>query len=1450
MKRTLLFWLLLILLGIGNELRAQTASITQGCEPLTVSFTAPAGSSTYFWDFDDGATANQQNPDNTFTDPGTYTVEFSESAGGPVVGTITIDVYPQPVPEFTASPVDGCSPLNVSFDDITQVGAGVIIQGYTWVFGDGGIASGASPNHVFTEAGNHFVSLEIQTNLPSCNTTELYNDVIFVINSPSTSFSTTPAPASACDPPLEVSFNNNSSSSSPLTYHWNFGNGNSSTEEDPASQTYTTDGSFTVILTATDTFGCTGTFQQTVNIGGPTTSFAIPDTVCLGDSILMDNQSTPGFYTWQFAPGNIPVASGLSEPWVHFLTPGIQDVTLTTSNAGCSSDTTIQIFVEDPSAAFTSDPSAFCHEPTNVQFVPLNPGYAVYEWMFFHDSTESSLVSPIYTVQNYDTTEYSWYGNDSLITRLIVESSAGCRDTMWHVDTLWMPNAAFFPDVAEGCAPLEVMFYDSSTAMNDIISWEWHLGDGQIITEASSNPQTVTYTNPGHYDSYLIIQTIDGCIDTSYNVTTIVGDQLNPSFTVDLTTVCPGDPIQFTNTTVGSDSVDVWHYYSETNRQFHCFDDPNPTWSFTTETGLQDVVMMVGWNGCYSTTLVEDLIQVDGPIAEIFFNCECDQPFVIEFENRSHDYTDIVWDFGDTNTSTAEDPTHTYAATGDYTVTLTATNSTTGCPISVDSAKVFIRDIQAQFVSDSVICSGVGSPFDASLSQDVHAECWGGYTWQFDNPAMRPITTTNPTHPIEFPASGTYGVTLIVKDINDCKDTISSDVGIYDLQTNFQVSDNLICSPTEVVFTDLTTSDTTVASWNWDFGDMTSSVDQNPTHIYSGFQDTLWLEMIAIDAVGCTDTSEWFLTMYDPISHINTSPFNPNLCVGETAGFFATDYTAGGSNLNWDWDFGDGGTASEQNPTHQFDSAGTFFVEMIYTEIASGCIDSTSTSVNVQAYPIADFVSDGDSLPVFCNPQNVVFTNTSEAAGALSSWWDMGNGNNSSTNPAGTVYTSGTYTVTLITTTTYGCADTVARDFIVVGPEGSFMIDKDTICRGEEITFTLTDTNEVFNFLWDFGDGNSAENIDPVSHTYTFVPPSGQTFGKLIVTGLGGECPAEMTIPIYIHEVIADFQRNDGIDTALCFQPYPFENLSLNSDVFYWNFGDGNESFGEEPGLYEYAAPGTYEVILGVRNEILGCTDTIIKDIILHPIPEIAALGDTICEGDVGDLLVIDIDSTATYTWVSTVPVAGPNDPETTSQPFFTEDYIVNVVDTNSCINSDSTTIFVINQLDLMDWDTTIVIGDSICLPMDATEGLYIFEWTPTTAMDCDTCSSPCVQPLELITYSVEVTDILGCFTSEADFRVDIHPETFIAMPTTFTPNGDGANDYFYVEGWGIKELLEYRVFNRWGEELFLTTNQEEGWDGHYKGVLQNNDVYVYKVRALTWRDEVKSLEGYFNLLR
>ncbi len=132
--------------------------------------------------------------------------------------------------------------------------------------------------------------------------------------------------------------------------------------------------------------------------------------------------------------------------------------------------------------------------------------------------------------------------------------------------------------------------------------------------------------------------------------------------------------------------------------------------------------------------------------------------------------------------------------------------------------------------------------------------------------------------------------------------------------------------------------------------------------------------------------------------------------------------------------------------------------------------------------------------------------------------------------------------------------------------------------------------------------------------------------------------------------------------------------------------------------------------------------------------------------------------------------------------------------------------------------------------------------------MSCTDCPNPQIQPLEDVTYEVIMED--SCTQANAKFVIDVKPEMFISLPTTFTPNADGHNDIVYVKGWGIKDLLSFEIYNRWGELVFKTSEISEGWNGFYKGILQNNDTYVYKVKALSWRNTELEKEGHFNLMR
>ena len=104
---------------------AQSASETVACAPVSIEFTAPENATSFFWNFNNGATSTEANPTNTFIQPGTFEVEFSNVQGGDVIGTITINVFETPTVSFAQDPEIGCAPANVVLTNTTNIPDGV-----------------------------------------------------------------------------------------------------------------------------------------------------------------------------------------------------------------------------------------------------------------------------------------------------------------------------------------------------------------------------------------------------------------------------------------------------------------------------------------------------------------------------------------------------------------------------------------------------------------------------------------------------------------------------------------------------------------------------------------------------------------------------------------------------------------------------------------------------------------------------------------------------------------------------------------------------------------------------------------------------------------------------------------------------------------------------------------------------------------------------------------------------------------------------------------------------------------------------------------------------------------------------------------------------------------------------------------------------------------------------
>lgn len=1456
-KQLSVFITLLIVLLFSSTGRSQTADKQEGCSPLTVKFTAPGGASGYFWDFKDGSTSVLQNPVRIFTQPGNYVVEFRESAGGPIIGTVPVTIYEKPDLDVLANPASGCAPLITFLQQNNTISPGINVTNFSWSFGDGNASSGPSVVNTYENAGSYTVALSIETNKENCDVSEIFPDLITVSAGPQVAFTTDPNPPVACTPPLNVSFTNETLGNN-IDYFWNFGNGNTSTEENPADQAFIFAGEYTISLTATDSTGCSTSTQADVKIGQPTANFIIPDTVCVNEPVVMENLSGAGVYSWSFGPGASPTTATVANPEVIFTQAGTYNVSLNVTAGTCAGDTSFTVYAQELNADFVADPTFSCSAPFEVSFSPLDTTADFYSWDF-GDNQTSTDTTPVHTYFRPDTSEYSLSTSTIFTAALTVSSSAGCTITSSQEITLNESKALFMPNVTKGCVPLDVTFSDSSLYDVEPLLWVYHYGDGMIDTFNTEGPHTHTYSDTGSFEVKLVIIDANGCRDTSYGVLIETGIPLTPIFNTNLVKVCPGDTLKLSDFT-NNPHIDAWHFETDGNRSFHCYGDSVLFWAFNNDAGLMDVTLTVEYNGCYSSATKNNYIFVEGPIAHIDYEITCDNPFNVQFRDSSQEATNILWNFGDGQISSQPNPVHTYAATGDYLVTLTAFNTGNNCEPSIDSVIVHIRDIQASINLDTALCDGVTYDLDGSQSQDVDADCWKGYTWFFT--FNRPITTQDSITSQLFDSPGDHQVSLEVTDINGCKDTAVLDVTVYQVSAQFSADKDLICFPADVQFNADSSfaAISNIESYEWDFGDGTTLEDVvNPVHTYQNASSnpiTVTLKVVEDSPASCSNTTTLTINYYTPISSISTNPFPAQLCVGEEISFSATDYTAQGSSLTFDWDFDNNETGDGQNVSTIYNAPGTYNVLLSFEEIATGCTGSTSTTVQVQDFPVAAFTSPLDDEDVLCAPIAVAsFTNSSISTAPIGQiLWDFGNNQTGIGQTSTTSFDKGTFVVQMIASTTFGCRDTTTKEYTVVGPEGDFSVDDDLICKGDVVTFTLQDTADVTSYQWDFGDGTTLDNVNPAAHKYATLPPSGETVARLILQSKEG-CEIILEETISFHIVLADFipQGNDYI--ACIEESIQLISTSSNANSFQWDFGDGDISVEQEPQT-TYEESGTYTVQLIVLNTTNGCRDTISKLLAVAPDPVPVIIPDTICEEDAATLTVTTPENGSTYIWSPGALVLEDTANTTTTISLIEPtSFTVTEINSEGCIGSSLPVEIVVLPLpDIIEAiDTITCPNQPLALPVSKLEN-YAFVLTPIeNAVDLEG-EFPVVQVSEATQLELEVTDVfgVGCSTGIIPVSIDV-PNEEMLVPDIFTPNNDGLNDYFnFVPA--IKNatltVLRFQIYNRFGQLVYDNETPDDGWDGNINGKNAEPDSYIYMIEAAIEGCANQTFEGEVLLLR
>ncbi|MBX2930628.1 MAG: PKD domain-containing protein [Chitinophagaceae bacterium] len=1148
------------------------ANSISGCAPILVNFQDTSiGNPTYWkWDLGNGTISYHQNPSTTYFTPGTYTIQLivgNHNETDTIVKTSYITVFDKPVVNFTTNNTNGCSPLKIQFIDISSSLSDSIVQ-WQWDFGDGSISSVQYPTYTYNTLGEYNVKLKV-TNSHGCLSAIEKDKLIKVEGSLQAGFNHT-ANAVGCTLPMSVSFSNTSFGTGVLNYQWFFGDGATSTEANPVHN-YMTAGTYSVTLIVHNSNGCTDTLkkQNIINIGTVEANFNLPDSICAGTQLDLFNISTPSTIanSWLFGNGTF---STQNNPSVTYTTEGIYTIKLINDFGSCidSVEKSIKVLAK-PNADFFALDTASCSLPFQVQFTNNSMGGKFYQWNF-GDGNTSTLQNPAHS--------FSSFGNYTVSLNVIGEN--GCSDISTknnYIDITPLKISSISITPAEGCVPLDVAFEPSITNNDSIVQYIWHFGDSTSSNE--KNPLH-TYTTAGTYHVELKVISLNGCTDslTIHNAVR-VGDRPIVNFEANIREACTSSSIQFTDLTTNV-PIDQWYWSFGDGKHAIV---PNPLTHYQ-DTGWRSVKLVVWSNGCADSLTIPNYIHVLPPIAAFTYKVDdCNNPLKVVFADSSRGAVSYLWEFGDGTTSTVANPTHTYTASGTYQVKLTATN---GDCAHTKIKTVTVDDKRGELkIYDSITCKNVNVNYRVENGNTAIAAT---YTWYIGE--NNPTSSGNvPSENYVYHNAGHYNVWVKIEYENGCVDTLFSNHGVqvYGAKADFVSPSEQVCSGATIHFTDASITDGihAITQWTWDYGDGNiinySSAPFSHTYTLGG---NFGVKLKVTDSYGCVDSV--YQNNAVKIAKTTTA-FTENdtlVCPGTTVSFINQST---GNNLAYQWNFGDGNTATEANPEHNYPNEGTYTIRLSAID-PLGCADTLVKINHIKVYnPVANF-SISDSTAV-CPPLLVNATNNSLYAG--NHYWSFGNGSTSTQiNPSHLYVYPGNYTIQLVVNNTGGCADTASKQIIINGPTGTFSYTPTIACNPVQVHFSAVTQNTVSN-TWDFNNGvTNVTTQNNVSYTYT---TGGHYLPKLILEDAAGcRVPVLGTDTIQVKHIhAAMFVPSTTVCDSATIQ---FIDSSATNDVvtqYVWNFGNGQTSTQANPYTF-YNANGFYTTKLKVVTQT-GCSDSV-----------------------------------------------------------------------------------------------------------------------------------------------------------------------------------------------------------------------------------------------------------------
>ncbi len=539
---------------------------------------------------------------------------------------------------------------------------------------------------------------------------------------------------------------------------------------------------------------------------------------------------------------------------------------------------------------------------------------------------------------------------------------------------------------------------------------------------------------------------------------------------------------------------------------------------------------------------------------------------------------------------------------------------------------------------------------------------------------------------------------------------------------------------------------------------------------------------------GCSNTAQITVTV-NPLPNITATALPDTIiCLGDTVVLTGN----GGTSYTWDNGVSDGVTF---NPT----------TTTIYTVIGidgNGCQNTATININVVNLP--NVIANVTPSSTICQGDTITLT----GSGATTYTWDNGVTDGVAFTPSGTLL----YTVTGTIGANCANTDTIT---IFVNPLPTITASStDTIiCQGDQIT--LSGAGGI-SYTWNNGVVDGSTFTPTATTTYTVTGSDANTCTNT----------AQLTItvnPLPTINITGNSILCTGDSTTL---------TASGGNTYVWNTTATTTAINVNP-----TTTTTYNVTGTDGN---GCSNTNQITITVQAPPTAAITGNTsMCLGNAISLVATGGN---TYIWST-----GDTSSTINISPIDTTTYSV-IAAIGTCTDTTTITVNVVPTPTINltpSPDTTIILGQS--LDLNVTGGSS-FNWNPNGDLSCSTCANPTATPTATTTYCVLVTDN-GCSdTACVTVNVDVVCGE-LYVPTAFSPNGDGQNDCLKVYNNCI-ESMNFKIFARWGEVVYESTNVDDCWDGSYKGRNLNNAVFVYTLNATLITGKQITLKGNVSLIR